>query len=100
MHSLEHGAVWITYRPSLPKPAVMRLRRLVEGRHRGAERYLILSPYPGLPAPLVASAWGAQLRLQRVGDRRLTEFIGSFAGGAQGGEPGGYCSGGTGSPIG
>jgi Protein of unknown function (DUF3105) len=100
VHSLEHGTVWITYRPRLPRPAVARLRRFVEARYQGPERYLILSPYPGLPAPVVASAWGAQLRLERVGDRRLAAFVEHFAGTDQGGEPDGYCTGGTGAPIG
>jgi hypothetical protein len=100
VHSLEHGAVWITYRPSLPPPEVARLRRLVKSSYRGTDRYLILSPYHGLPAPVVASAWGAQLRLERVDDPRLGAFMAHFAGGGQGGEPEGYCTGGTGSPIG
>jgi hypothetical protein len=53
-----------------------------------------------LPAPVVASAWGAQLRLRGSGDPRLKVFISHFAGGGQGGEPGAYCTGGIGSPIG
>jgi hypothetical protein len=100
VHSLEHGAVWVTYRPSLGPRAVARLRHIVQSHYRGPDRYLVLSPYPGLPSRLVASAWGAQLPLERVGDPRLTAFISHFAGGGQGGEPGGYCTDGTGSPLG
>lgn len=100
VHSLEHGSVWITYSPKLPRSTVAGLRRFVKAHYRGHERYLILSPYPGLRRPVVASAWGAQLKLGRASDPRLAKFVDHFAGGGQGGEPGGYCTCGTGSPVG
>jgi len=100
VHDLEHGAVWITYRPSLPAAGVAQLQQFVESHHVGQQRYLVLSPYPGLPAPVVASAWGAQLRLTGPGDPRLAAFVSHFAGGGQGGEPGAPCTGGTGTPVG
>jgi hypothetical protein len=98
VHSLEHGAVWITYTPDLAHSGITRLRRFVQSHYVGSHRYLILSPYPGLPAPVVASAWGAQLRLRGPGDPRLAAFVTHFAGGNQGGEQGGPCTDGTGSP--
>jgi len=70
VHNLEHGAVWITYRPGLPAAQVDRLRSLVRG-----QTYLTLSPYPGLPAAVVASAWGKQIRLTGADDSRLDLFI-------------------------
>lgn len=99
VHSLEHGSVWITYLPSLAAGEVDQLRSMVQSRYVGPQKYLILSPYPGLPAPIVASAWGAQLRLTSASDPRLVQFIEHFAGGSQGGEPGGSCTGGTGTPT-
>ncbi len=99
VHSMEHGAVWVTYQPSLPQAEVSALRGLVRSKYRDAQRYVILSPYPGDPAPIVVSAWGAQLRVQSPSDPHLAQFIGHFAGGDQGGEPGGPCTGGTGTPL-
>jgi putative peptide zinc metalloprotease protein len=93
VHSMEHGAVWITYRPDLPADQVDRLRQLA---HR--EQYVIVSPYPGLPAPVVASAWARQLRLASASDPRLAQFVRAFALGDQAPERGGPCTGGTGSP--
>ena len=88
VHSLEHGAVWITYRPDLPAGQVEDLRELVEGnRHR------MLSPYEGLPAPIVASAWGKQLKLESAGDPRLKRFLRAFTAGPQAPERGAACSG-------
>ena len=94
VHSLEHGAVWITYQPELPAADVQTLR----GDARG-HAYVILSPYPNLPAPVVASAWGVQLRLSGASDPRLAEFIKYYEQGPQNPEPGAACSGGRGVPI-
>jgi hypothetical protein len=94
VHSLEHGAAWITYQPDLPDDAVALLRDLVRGK-----AHVLLSPYEGLPAPVVASAWGVQLKLDGADDPRLPAFIAQFANGPQTPEPGAPCSGGTGSPV-
>lgn len=93
VHSLEHGALWITYRPDLPADQVATLRRAVTGQPYG-----LLSPYPGLPAPVVATVWGTQLRLQTADDPRLTTFITTYGDGTHAPEPRGECAGGTGAP--
>ena len=99
VHSLEHGAVWITYLPTLTADQVAALQRLVTSSYVGTERYLILSPYVGLPSPIVVSAWGVQLGVQQASDSRLADFIHQFAGSGQGGEAGAPCTGGVGNPI-
>lgn len=93
VHSLEHGAVWITYRPDLPAAEVTHLQVLT--RQSG---YRLLSPYPGLPAPIVASAWGYQLKLERADDPALLRFLQQYEQNPQGPEPGAPCSGGLGQP--
>jgi hypothetical protein len=55
VHSLEHGAVWITYSPDLPQDQVDHLREIAEN-----ETYVLVSPRDDLPSPVVASAWGKQ----------------------------------------
>jgi len=100
VHSLEHGAVWITYLPDVPPAEVDRLQALVKASYDGPNRYVILSPYPGQSAPIIASAWGQQLSLQSAGDPRLQSFITYFRQGPQTLEPGAPCSRGTGSPLG
>lgn len=103
VHDLEHGAVWITYRPSLPRAAVRELQAF-EARQsfvgRTGTRYVDLTPYPGLPAPVVVSSWGYQLRLSSPNDPRLQAFVDAFrASPAHAPEPGGECTGGAGTPI-
>jgi hypothetical protein len=94
VHSLEHGTVWITYSPDLPLDQVEALRALSSGR-----THVLVSPYPGLPAPVVASAWGEQLMLDGAYDPRLEQFINAFEQGPQNLEPGAPCSGGIGEPL-
>jgi hypothetical protein len=93
VHSLEHGAVWISYRPDLPQRQLDSLRQLAQ-----RQPYVLVSPYPGLPAPLVASAWGHQLRLGSAYDPRLEQFVGVFRLGSQAPERGEPCTGGKGTP--
>ena len=84
VHNMEHGAVWITYSPSLPASQVSQLRALfarqtlLNPSGQGGSRYIDLTPYPGLPSPIVASSWGFQLRLTSPGDPRLQQFINKF----------------------
>lgn len=93
VHSMEHGAVWITYQPSLSDSAIQQLTNLVSGHS-----YFILSPYPGLPAPVIASAWGVQLKVQSASDPRLARFLTKYEQGPQTPEPGAACTGGVGTP--
>lgn len=89
VHSLEHGAVWVTYRPDLPENQVAALRNKMPAT------YAILSPYPDLPAPVVVSAWGHQLLLKGADDRRLDLFIKRYRASPESPEPGEPCTGGT-----
>ena len=89
VHSLEHGAVWVTYQPDLPAADVSKLVAEVP------DTYMVVSPFEGLDAPVVASAWGVQLKLTGVDDPRLEEFIKEYRQGPQTPEPGASCTGGT-----
>lgn len=93
VHSLEHGAVWVAYRPDLPADQIEQLRGLVRGRS-----YTLLSPYPDLDQPIAASAWGVQLKVDSASDPRLPQFIAKYRQGQQTPEPGAACVGGVGSP--
>ncbi len=92
VHTLEHGAVWITYSPDLPQEQKDAIRDLVGGRD-----CLLASPYPDLPpdTPVVASAWGVQLGFDGADDPDLDRFIQTYRRGLQTPEPGAACTGGT-----
>jgi hypothetical protein len=70
VHSLEHGAVWITYDPeALSDDEIATLAGLVEG-----ESGRMLSPYEGLDSPISIQSWGHQLKVDSVDDIRLKQF--------------------------
>jgi len=94
LHSQEHGAVWVTYRPDLPAVQIQTLRAIT---HQSG--YRLLSPYPGLPSPIVLSAWGCQLPLEQPDDPRLLAFLQQHEQDPQGPEPGAPCSGGQRTPL-
>jgi hypothetical protein len=72
VHSMEHGAVWITYRPDLAPDQVQTLKTLA------SDDFMLLSPYPGLPQPIVASAWNRQMSFDRADAAGLPAFIARF----------------------
>ena len=91
VHNLEHGAVWITYRPDLPAAQVDALRKFVDKQSLIDEsaatriagqksRYVDMSPWSSndLPSPIVISAWGHQLRVSSPTDSRLQKFVDTF----------------------
>lgn len=94
VHSLEHGAVWLSYRPDAPLADVEVLRSYAKDK-----TYILVAPYPDLAAPVVATAWGRQLELPNAQDPRLDRFVKRFREGRQAPEPGAPCTGGTGNPI-
>ncbi|WNM23674.1 DUF3105 domain-containing protein [Demequina capsici] len=93
VHSLEHGAVWVTYSPDLDPSEIADLRSDV-----APYSYTILSPFNDLAAPIVLTAWGEQLEVQDTSDIRIQEFLAKYVLGSQAPEPGGECTGGVGQP--
>ena len=93
VHTIEHGAVWITYQPDLSQAQKDRIKELVDG-----QTCMLASPYPDLPSPVVASAWGKQLQLQNADSSDLEGFIRAYRQGSQTPEPGAACTGGIGTP--
>ena len=93
VHALEHGAVWVTYQPTLPAAQLDKLKTLAR-----ANNYMLLSPYEGIKSPVIATAWGKQLALPSADDPRLEVFLRTYLQGKQTPEPGAACTGGTGTP--
>ena len=92
VHALEHGSVWITYRPALAPADVAALTAALHAVKSGKT---ILSPYDGLPAPVVVSVWDAQLDLTGADDPRLALFLDAYGDGHTAPEPNASCAGGV-----
>jgi hypothetical protein len=70
VHTLEHGAVWITYKPGLDQASIDKLAKRVNGIN-----FMIMSPYAGLKTDISLQAWGYQLFVDSADDPRIDEFI-------------------------
>lgn len=87
VHDLEHGTIWITHDPELDDDEVAELAAQLPDNG-------ILSPYPGLDAPVVVTVWNAQLALTGADDERLGLFIDKYGDGHTSAEPDVGCFGG------
>ena len=94
LHSLEHGAVWLTYSPELSESQISDLQALVRGHG-----YVLMSPYTLQEKPVVLTAWGVQLVIDSLPDDRIAKFIAYYEQGPQNPEPGAPCSGAVGEPL-
>jgi hypothetical protein len=88
VHSMEHGAVWLTYQPDLPQVDVDTVDELAKLN----PDYVLVSPFAGQPAKVMATAWGLQYSASSAQDPELAQFVKAYAGGGQGGEGGADCA--------
>lgn len=88
VHSLEHGAVWVTYDPQrVDADELAELKTLLPSS------YVILSPHESLPSPIVLSAWNAQLQVDSADDARIPAFFEEYWRSQDAPEPTAACSG-------
>ncbi|MDP9100877.1 MAG: DUF3105 domain-containing protein [Actinomycetota bacterium] len=90
VHSLEHGAVWVTYRPDLPAAQVQTLVTEVKD-----DPFRMLSPFPGLKSAVSLQAWGRQYFASSVTDPKIAKFLSLYTHGPQAPEQTNSCRGGV-----
>ncbi|MFJ7082133.1 DUF3105 domain-containing protein [Streptomyces griseus] len=89
VHSLEHGAVWITYNDTAADAEVSKLAQRVK-----ATPFTLMSPYAAQEGAIMLSAWGKQVTVDSADDKRVDQFLAQYVQGAQTPEPGAPCTGG------
>lgn len=88
VHSMEHGAVWVTYdADALSADDIATLRSHLPSS------YIVLSPYDGIDSPVVLSNWNHQLKLDSVDDPRIPQFLEEYWRSQDVPEPNALCSG-------
>ncbi|MEV0224506.1 DUF3105 domain-containing protein [Streptomyces sp. NPDC050704] len=93
VHSLEHGAVWVTYNDKAADADVKTLADKV-----GKTPYTLMSPVESQAGAIMLSAWGAQLTVEKASDPRVQQFLTKYVQGAQTPEPGAACTNGIDAP--
>lgn len=73
VHSLEHGAVWVTYTDKAPEADVEKLAAKVK-----KTPYSLMSPDDKQKDPIVLSAWGHQRTVTGADDPNVDKFFEKF----------------------
>ncbi|MEU6287613.1 DUF3105 domain-containing protein [Streptomyces sp. NPDC046988] len=87
VHSLEHGAVWVTYTDAAPKADVEKLAAKVK-----RTPYSLMSPDEKQQDPIMLTAWGHQRTVTGADDPNVDKFFEKFVQGEQTPEPGAACT--------
>ncbi|MBC9712412.1 DUF3105 domain-containing protein [Streptomyces sp. TRM66268-LWL] len=87
VHSLEHGAVWVTYNKQAKDADVKALAEKVK-----ATPYSLMSPVDGQEGALMLTAWGKQVTVDSAKDPRVESFFAKFVQGKQTPELGAACT--------
>ncbi|MGC5035458.1 MULTISPECIES: DUF3105 domain-containing protein [unclassified Streptomyces] len=87
VHSLEHGAVWVTYNAAAKKADVDALAAKVK-----KTPYTLMSPMDDQKDPIMLSAWGHQRTVTGADDPNVDKFFEKFVQGEQTPEPGAACT--------
>ncbi|MFJ9826459.1 DUF3105 domain-containing protein [Streptomyces sp. NPDC101160] len=89
VHSLEHGAVWVTYNKKAAQGDLDKLRAKVK-----KTPYSLMSPIDNQSGAIMLSAWGKQVTVDGADDPRVDAFFTKYVNGPQTPEPGAACTGG------
>lgn len=90
VHSLEHGAVWVTYNSKAPEADVKALAEKVK-----KTPYTLMSPVEDQKDPVMLSAWGHQRTVTGATDPNVDKFFEKYVQGEQTPEPGAACTNGV-----
>jgi hypothetical protein len=92
VHSMEHGAVWLTYDPALVEPADVEALALLIG----ARDYSLMSPYPGQGVAVSLQSWGNRYQTEDPSDPKIGEYLDTYVLNERfNPEPNAPCSGGV-----
>jgi hypothetical protein len=87
VHSLEHGAVWVTYNSKAKKADVDALAAKVK-----KTPYTLMSPDDEQADPIMLTAWGHQRTVAGASDPNVDAFFEKYVQGEQTPEPGAACT--------
>lgn len=74
VHSLEHGAVVLWYRPDVGDEVQSSLEDIMD-RY---DSHVIVAPNAAIKEPVVATAWNRRLRFTDPDDPKLAEFVETY----------------------
>ncbi len=72
IHNLEHGGIWISYKPSITTPEVVENLKKVAGQFRSK---VILTPREANNDMIALAAWGRLDKFDYFDEERIIKFI-------------------------
>lgn len=72
LHSLEHGAVILSYKTDLPKDQIESLK---QAYNLASVSKKIMVPRDNLDVPVALTSWGRLLKLQSIDEAKIKEFL-------------------------
>lgn len=102
VHSLARGALWVAYEPDLAGPELEKIKAVlatpfkvkVGDKEQEITAKSLLAPRDNLPAPIVMTAWNAQITAQNAEEENLKLFVEQYGAGDRVPEAGASCAGG------
>lgn len=77
IHNLEHGGIYVSYRPDLPADQVVRLRELFFEPYSNPDfkpTKALLAPRAANKSPIVISSWNRSLTLESYDEKQLMDY--------------------------
>lgn len=78
IHNLEHGGVYVSYHPSLPKKDIDKMKKLLFSPFK-LEKFqpkkIVLAPRAANDAPVVISSWLRNLKLESYNEKALVTYV-------------------------
>ena len=71
VHNLEHGGVWISYKPTLPEEDIKKLEDLV----KSYRSKVILTPREKNDSPIALASWGRVYKMDSFDEGAIKNFI-------------------------
>lgn len=70
VHNLEHGFIWIAYKPDISEETKNELKKFVEDD----DWKMVMAPRPQNDAPIILVSWGRYLKLQDFDENQVKKF--------------------------
>lgn len=77
IHNLEHGGIYISYNPSLPKEEVEKIKKLFfqpYSRESFKPNKVILAPRASNESPIVMSSWTRSLEFDSFDEKKMVQY--------------------------
>lgn len=87
MHSLEHGAVWLTYKDKNDAALAEQLKKIVEDQSK-----VILSPRAANESKIAVASWNRLLKLDSIDEEKIVNYIKLYKSSKEAPEGTGACS--------